>query len=212
MPQILLNLSYVPFKCQSFHISGSCMRPNALAWSGLQGSKSASHSSFEIRPPPSVLWKHFITCSGVTYRPDICSVLLRKQGCHRTPTLSLSSERPQSPDNTQPVWRRRRVRDASTAQHHIISYPPLCSKSLAVNTLPLCVCVCVCVLYIRSNRSSPATDSPDTPSPLPDPAFQLAAEAKELVAGVCTSPADDTGTEHELEYTRAGWKTLEDSR
>ncbi|XP_053298651.1 syntaxin-binding protein 4 isoform X2 [Pleuronectes platessa] len=35
-----------------------------------------------------------------------------------------------------------------------------------------------------SNRSSPATDSPDTPSPLPDPAFQLAVEAKELVEGV----------------------------
>nr|XP_033499777.1 syntaxin-binding protein 4 isoform X2 [Epinephelus lanceolatus] len=42
-----------------------------------------------------------------------------------------------------------------------------------------------------SNRSSPATDSPDTPSPLPDPAFQLAVEAKELVAGVCTPTADD---------------------
>uniref|UniRef100_A0A3B4V0E0 Si:dkeyp-72e1.9 n=1 Tax=Seriola dumerili TaxID=41447 RepID=A0A3B4V0E0_SERDU len=36
----------------------------------------------------------------------------------------------------------------------------------------------------RSNRSSPATDSPDTPTPLPDPAFQLAVEAKELVEGV----------------------------
>ncbi|AWP18279.1 putative syntaxin-binding protein 4-like [Scophthalmus maximus] len=35
-----------------------------------------------------------------------------------------------------------------------------------------------------SNRSSPATDSPDTPSPLPDHAFQLAVEAKELVEGV----------------------------
>ncbi|XP_046893636.1 syntaxin-binding protein 4 isoform X6 [Hypomesus transpacificus] len=35
-----------------------------------------------------------------------------------------------------------------------------------------------------SNRSSPATDSPDTPSPIPDPAFQLATEAKELVEGV----------------------------
>ncbi|XP_062263865.1 syntaxin-binding protein 4 isoform X2 [Platichthys flesus] len=35
-----------------------------------------------------------------------------------------------------------------------------------------------------SNRPSPATDSPDTPSPLPDPAFQLAVEAKELVEGV----------------------------
>ncbi|KAL3053022.1 hypothetical protein OYC64_005534 [Pagothenia borchgrevinki] len=36
-----------------------------------------------------------------------------------------------------------------------------------------------------SSRSSPATD---TPSPLPDPAFQLAVEAKELVAGVSTPP------------------------
>ncbi|XP_062307029.1 syntaxin-binding protein 4 isoform X7 [Osmerus eperlanus] len=35
-----------------------------------------------------------------------------------------------------------------------------------------------------SNRTSPATDSPDTPSPIPDPAFQLATEAKELVEGV----------------------------
>ncbi|KAK1878012.1 Syntaxin-binding protein 4 [Dissostichus eleginoides] len=36
-----------------------------------------------------------------------------------------------------------------------------------------------------SSRSSPATD---TPSPLPDPAFQLAVEAEELVAGVSTPP------------------------
>ncbi|XP_045886463.1 uncharacterized protein si:dkeyp-72e1.9 [Micropterus dolomieu] len=50
-----------------------------------------------------------------------------------------------------------------------------------------------------SNRSSPATDSPDTPSPLPDPAFQLAVEAKELVAGVCTLPADDTASVSALE-------------
>ncbi|XP_038595248.1 syntaxin-binding protein 4 isoform X9 [Micropterus salmoides] len=49
------------------------------------------------------------------------------------------------------------------------------------------------------NRSSPATDSPDTPSPLPDPAFQLAVEAKELVAGVCTLPADDTASVSALE-------------
>ncbi|KAM9346117.1 syntaxin-binding protein 4 [Symphorus nematophorus] len=41
-----------------------------------------------------------------------------------------------------------------------------------------------------SNRSSPATDSPDTPSPLPDPAFQLAVEAKELVEGVSSLTAD----------------------
>ncbi|XP_060946459.1 syntaxin-binding protein 4 [Limanda limanda] len=44
-----------------------------------------------------------------------------------------------------------------------------------------------------SNRSSPATDSPDTPSPLPDPAFQLAVEAKELVEGVT---ADGEASEH----------------
>ncbi|XP_040046566.2 syntaxin-binding protein 4 isoform X3 [Gasterosteus aculeatus] len=42
-----------------------------------------------------------------------------------------------------------------------------------------------------SSRSSPATDSPDTPSPLPNSAFQLAVEAKELVAGVCSPTADD---------------------
>ncbi|XP_066499054.1 syntaxin-binding protein 4 isoform X3 [Hoplias malabaricus] len=37
-----------------------------------------------------------------------------------------------------------------------------------------------------SARSSPATDSPDTPSPVPDSALQLAAEAKELVEGMCS--------------------------
>uniref|UniRef100_A0A3Q3WD43 PDZ domain-containing protein n=1 Tax=Mola mola TaxID=94237 RepID=A0A3Q3WD43_MOLML len=42
-----------------------------------------------------------------------------------------------------------------------------------------------------SNRSSPAPDSPNTPSPLPDPALQLAVEAKELVAGVCMLTSDD---------------------
>ncbi|GLD61206.1 syntaxin-binding protein 4-like protein, partial [Lates japonicus] len=46
-----------------------------------------------------------------------------------------------------------------------------------------------------SNRSSPATDSPDTPSPLPDPAFQLAVEAKELVEGVCSIAADGKASE-----------------
>ncbi|XP_065820456.1 syntaxin-binding protein 4 isoform X2 [Labrus bergylta] len=45
-----------------------------------------------------------------------------------------------------------------------------------------------------SNRSSPGTDSPDTPSPLPDPAFQLAVEAKELVVGACTLTADAQGS------------------
>ncbi|XP_029996493.1 syntaxin-binding protein 4 isoform X2 [Sphaeramia orbicularis] len=42
-----------------------------------------------------------------------------------------------------------------------------------------------------SNRSSPVTESPDTPSPLPDPAIQLAVEAKELVEGVCSITTDD---------------------
>ncbi|XP_056257665.1 syntaxin-binding protein 4 isoform X3 [Seriola aureovittata] len=46
-----------------------------------------------------------------------------------------------------------------------------------------------------SNRSSPATDSPDTPTPLPDPAFQLAVEAKELVEGVCSGAADGKASE-----------------
>ncbi|KAM8724713.1 syntaxin-binding protein 4 isoform 1-T1 [Acanthopagrus schlegelii] len=50
-----------------------------------------------------------------------------------------------------------------------------------------------------SNRSSSATDSPDTPSPLPDPAFQLAAEAKELVTGGCAPTADDQASESVLE-------------
>lgn len=56
-----------------------------------------------------------------------------------------------------------------------------------------CPSACVSV-YIRSNRSSPATESPDIPSPIPDPAFQLAVEAKELVEGVCTLTTDK-GTE-----------------
>uniref|UniRef100_A0AAQ5X392 PDZ domain-containing protein n=1 Tax=Amphiprion ocellaris TaxID=80972 RepID=A0AAQ5X392_AMPOC len=42
-----------------------------------------------------------------------------------------------------------------------------------------------------SNRSSPATDSPDTPTPLRDSAFQLTVEAKELMEGVCAATADD---------------------
>ncbi|XP_015255169.1 PREDICTED: syntaxin-binding protein 4-like [Cyprinodon variegatus] len=41
-----------------------------------------------------------------------------------------------------------------------------------------------------SNRLSPITDGSDTPSALPDPAFQLAVEAKELVEGVCSVTAD----------------------
>ncbi|XP_031672190.1 syntaxin-binding protein 4-like isoform X3 [Oncorhynchus kisutch] len=44
-----------------------------------------------------------------------------------------------------------------------------------------------------SSRTSPATDSPETPSPIPDPACQLAAEARELVEGVRSlSSTDDT--------------------
>ncbi|XP_078125718.1 syntaxin-binding protein 4 [Sander vitreus] len=54
-----------------------------------------------------------------------------------------------------------------------------------------------------SSRSSPATDSPDTPSPLPDPAFQLAVEAKELVAGACSPTADDNASVSELEAALA---------
>ncbi|XP_041857142.1 syntaxin-binding protein 4 isoform X1 [Melanotaenia boesemani] len=42
-----------------------------------------------------------------------------------------------------------------------------------------------------SNRSSPAADSPDTPSPLPDPAFQLAVEAKALMEGGTAVAADE---------------------
>ncbi|KAK2916495.1 hypothetical protein Q8A67_000869 [Cirrhinus molitorella] len=40
-------------------------------------------------------------------------------------------------------------------------------------------------------QASPATDSPDTPSPIPDPACQLVAEAKELVDGVCSLCTED---------------------
>ncbi|XP_049602122.1 syntaxin-binding protein 4 isoform X2 [Syngnathus scovelli] len=49
-----------------------------------------------------------------------------------------------------------------------------------------------------SNKSSPAADSPDTLSPLPDPALQLAVEAKELVQGVFTTPNDAIVTEKEV--------------
>uniref|UniRef100_A0A8C1IRD0 Si:dkeyp-72e1.9 n=1 Tax=Cyprinus carpio TaxID=7962 RepID=A0A8C1IRD0_CYPCA len=38
---------------------------------------------------------------------------------------------------------------------------------------------------------SPVTDRPDTPSPIPDPACQLAAEAKELVDVVCSLCTED---------------------
>ncbi len=64
--------------------------------------------------------------------------------------------------------------------------------------------MCVCVrVHISSNRSSPATDSPDTPSPLPDPAFQLAVEAKELVAGFSALTANDQGTQSRARNERA---------
>ncbi|XP_053194056.1 syntaxin-binding protein 4 [Scomber japonicus] len=52
---------------------------------------------------------------------------------------------------------------------------------------------------VRSNKSSPATESPNTPSPLLDPALQLAAEAKELVQGVC-SDTDDKGADCTLDH------------
>ncbi|XP_005164167.1 syntaxin-binding protein 4 isoform X2 [Danio rerio] len=42
-----------------------------------------------------------------------------------------------------------------------------------------------------SAQASPATDSPDTPSPIPDSACQLAAKAKELVDGVCSLCTED---------------------
>ncbi|XP_056309858.1 syntaxin-binding protein 4 [Danio aesculapii] len=42
-----------------------------------------------------------------------------------------------------------------------------------------------------SAQASPAADSPDTPSPIPDSACQLAAEAKELVDGVCSLCTED---------------------
>ncbi|XP_074551959.1 syntaxin-binding protein 4 isoform X2 [Halichoeres trimaculatus] len=45
-----------------------------------------------------------------------------------------------------------------------------------------------------SNRSSPGTDTPDNPSPLPDLASRLAVEAKELVVGACTLPAGSKGS------------------
>ncbi|KAG5279347.1 hypothetical protein AALO_G00076800 [Alosa alosa] len=44
-----------------------------------------------------------------------------------------------------------------------------------------------------SPRSSQAADSPDTPSPIPDQACQLAAEAKELVDGVCSLCVETPG-------------------
>ncbi|XP_063071022.1 syntaxin-binding protein 4 [Engraulis encrasicolus] len=64
-----------------------------------------------------------------------------------------------------------------------------------------------------SCRSSPAADSPDTPSPVPvpDPACQLAAEAKELVDGVCslcTEPSGGVVVRHDSE--EAGSKCCED--
>lgn len=74
--------------------------------------------------------------------------------------------------------------------------PPSPYKLLtAVQSSSCSNCPSACVsVSIRSNRSSPATESPDIPSPIPDPAFQLAVEAKELVEGVCTLTSD-TGTE-----------------
>ncbi|KAG9342974.1 hypothetical protein JZ751_015190, partial [Albula glossodonta] len=42
-----------------------------------------------------------------------------------------------------------------------------------------------------SAKSSPGTDTPDTPPPVPDPAGQLAAEAKELVDTVCSLTSEE---------------------
>lgn len=76
-----------------------------------------------------------------------------------------------------------------TSQHQLHHcFSQLCSTNLSVTTL-------CAYIWLRSNRSSPATDSPSTPSPLPDPAFQLAVEAKELVQGVCSLTVDDKGTQ-----------------
>ncbi|KAM8824986.1 syntaxin-binding protein 4 isoform 3-T3 [Synchiropus picturatus] len=50
-----------------------------------------------------------------------------------------------------------------------------------------------------SNRSSPAADSPEPLSPLPDPAVQLAVEARELVQGACCLAADETARRSEPE-------------
>lgn len=73
--------------------------------------------------------------------------------------------------------------------------PSLYKRLTALQSSSCSNCPSACVsVYIRSNRSSPATESPDIPSPIPDPAFQLAVEAKELVEGVCTLTTDK-GTE-----------------
>lgn len=49
-----------------------------------------------------------------------------------------------------------------------------------------------------SNCSSPSTESPGTPSPLPSTAFQLAVEAKELVESACGLTADDKVSKMEV--------------
>lgn len=89
---------------------------------------------------------------------------------------SVSTERPQSADHAQSLWRRGVSIHGRTFQ--------LCWGSPAI--ILLCRLSC--------NRSPSATENPDTPSPLPDPASQLAAEAKELVEGACSGAATDTGT------------------
>ncbi|XP_056870527.1 syntaxin-binding protein 4 isoform X2 [Takifugu flavidus] len=52
-----------------------------------------------------------------------------------------------------------------------------------------------------NSGSSPANDSPNPPSPLIDPALQLAEEAKELVEGVSTVASDEKAPESVLEAT-----------
>ncbi|XP_026221318.1 syntaxin-binding protein 4 isoform X2 [Anabas testudineus] len=58
-------------------------------------------------------------------------------------------------------------------------------------------------LFGGEGGSSPATDSPDIPSPLPDCAVQLAVEAKELVEGVCRFTVDDQASTSAAETASA---------
>ncbi|XP_031421308.1 syntaxin-binding protein 4 isoform X3 [Clupea harengus] len=61
-----------------------------------------------------------------------------------------------------------------------------------------------------SCRSSPAADSPDTPSPIPDSACQLAAEAKELVDGVCSLCVETPVVEVRCDAEEAGKESCTD--
>ncbi|KAA0705558.1 Syntaxin-binding protein 4 [Triplophysa tibetana] len=61
----------------------------------------------------------------------------------------------------------------------------------AQNVHNVLTCTSLFGIESRSPRAFPATDVPDTPSPIPDPACQLAAEAKELVDGVRSLCTED---------------------